>query len=493
MNLFYFTASNKQAQINLEKTIKSLYPIEKHESLLKKSTIKELEDNNTFKNAYLWGSVPGENNITNWTEMDIDDRILTYKKGKFIYYSKIIAKIINPELAREVWGPKDNGDLFQYIYFLKHIKEINIDVQLFSGKFGYKSNWHPFGLGKVAKNRFDADVNSFSKLDNLIINLNNDQKLNRSELGNEDEKKSGAIACTDLDWFNKLSELNPNEINFWTPTPWNLKKIKPGDKFFFMLKSPIRKIGGYAIYDHYENLNAKEAWNKYGTKNGVNSFYELISRIDNYASKRSEKYKKTDNPEIGCIILKKPIFFEESEYFDPNKFGVSYSKNIVKFKYINKNDINKLMSINNAENSDPLKIKNDFDPEDQGEKKYGSSPSAKREGQNDFRNDLLEVYKNRCCITDVDEIEALEAAHIIPYVSKKSNHIQNGLLLRVDIHKLLDAGLISIDKEYKVKISRHLNSNYYDKYDGKKINLPDEKRHWPSPKAISILNDNFRD
>lgn len=52
-----------------------------------------------------------------------------------------------------------------------------------------------------------------------------------------------SIAPTDIDWFNFLkSNVVHEEINFWTPTPWNVKRLKRGDKFYFMLKSPLGKL-----------------------------------------------------------------------------------------------------------------------------------------------------------------------------------------------------------------------------------------------------------
>jgi len=58
-----------------------------------------------------------------------------------------------------------------------------------------------------------------------------------------------AVAPTDLDWFQQLRTegVNGNVINFWTPTPWNISKFKKGERLYFMLKSPIRKIGGYGV------------------------------------------------------------------------------------------------------------------------------------------------------------------------------------------------------------------------------------------------------
>ena len=66
-----------------------------------------------------------------------------------------------------------------------------------------------------------------------------------------------AISPTDLNWFQQLRTegLQGNVINFWTPTPWNISRLKSGDNLYFMLKSPIRKIGGYGKFVEYKNMN----------------------------------------------------------------------------------------------------------------------------------------------------------------------------------------------------------------------------------------------
>ena len=81
---------------------------------------------------------------------------------------------------------------------------------------------------------------------------------------------------------------------------------------------------------------------------------------------------------------------------------------------------------------------------------------AVRRGQPKFRRALLDAYGSKCCITRCDAPEALEAAHILPYRGDETNHVQNGLLMRADIHTLFDLGLIAVTPELKVAVSRSL-------------------------------------
>lgn len=70
---------------------------------------------------------------------------------------------------------------------------------------------------------------------------------------------------------------------------------------------------------------------------------------------------------------------------------------------------------------------------------------ALREGQPEFRRRVIELYGGRCAISLCGTVDALEAAHIVPYKGKDSNQPWNGILLRADLHLLFDKNLLRID------------------------------------------------
>lgn len=70
---------------------------------------------------------------------------------------------------------------------------------------------------------------------------------------------------------------------------------------------------------------------------------------------------------------------------------------------------------------------------------------ASRPGQASFRAEILANFGGRCCITSCNEPEVIDAAHIVPYGAVADHSVANGLALRVDLHRLFDAGLIGID------------------------------------------------
>lgn len=110
---------------------------------------------------------------------------------------------------------------------------------------------------------------------------------------------------------------------------------------------------------------------------------------------------------------------------------------------------------------------------------------SQRQGQASFRNRLKESYNNRCIITGCDAVEALEAAHIIPYLGDHTNIASNGLLLRSDVHNLFDLGLITIDAdEYRVIISDRLKGTTYEELSMKQIKLPASVADYPDKGAL---------
>lgn len=72
---------------------------------------------------------------------------------------------------------------------------------------------------------------------------------------------------------------------------------------------------------------------------------------------------------------------------------------------------------------------------------------AIRTKQKEFSELIRTNYENRCAVTGCAVAAALEAAHIHVIDGKDDNSPDNGILLRSDIHALLDAHLISITED----------------------------------------------
>ena len=79
----------------------------------------------------------------------------------------------------------------------------------------------------------------------------------------------------------------------------------------------------------------------------------------------------------------------------------------------------------------------------------------------------------------------MEAAHIRPYAGPETNHIQNGMILRSDVHSLFDRGLVGVEPEdYSVVMSDVLANSSYSDYDQLRIRLPRDQNKRPSSEAL---------
>src|SRR5712691_4533633 len=73
--------------------------------------------------------------------------------------------------------------------------------------------------------------------------------------------------------------------------------------------------------------------------------------------------------------------------------------------------------------------------------------AKERLGQVRFRTYLMLAYGGKCCVSGCSVGAALEGAHIDPFWGAPSDHPQNGLLLRRDLHALFDADLLAIEPD----------------------------------------------
>lgn len=67
-----------------------------------------------------------------------------------------------------------------------------------------------------------------------------------------------------------------------------------------------------------------------------------------------------------------------------------------------------------------------------------------RKGQSRFRKALQTLYGSRCAFTGTEQETVLEACHIISHAKTGDNSLDNGLLLRSDIHVLFDEHLMTL-------------------------------------------------
>ena len=96
-----------------------------------------------------------------------------------------------------------------------------------------------------------------------------------------------------------------------------------------------------------------------------------------------------------------------------------------------------------------------------------------RDWQHDFRQNVCELYNNKCIISNIECKSELEAAHIKEYKYGGTYSKYNGILLTSNLHKTFDRYLWTINPDtFKIEIKNNHTNGSINKYDGKYIKLP---------------------
>lgn len=303
------------------------------------------------------------------------------------------------------------------------------------------------------------------------------------------------VGVTDNHWYEYLAKLQPDEVNFWQPGGnVSFKAIPEYAPFLFKLHSPYNFIVGGGFFVRHSFLPLSLAWDSFQQKNGAPDYLTFRKSILKYRE-RSGKVNEAD-PVIGCIILTAPFFWPESEWIPVPK---DWRANIVQGKtYSTDEPVGASLWAKVRERIERISVISENNTahlvsEDRYGKEYLIRP---RLGQGAFRVLVTEAYHSRCAFTGERTLPVLNAAHIKPYSQKGPHAVNNGLLLREDLHTLFDRGYLTITEDYRIEVSKRIKEDYgngreYYKMHGKNLLvLPQNKLELPAKEYIRWHNEN---
>ena len=296
------------------------------------------------------------------------------------------------------------------------------------------------------------------------------------------------VGVTDIDWYNYLSSRpSIREANFWRPYGSRaFKVLLPGEPFIFKTKAPLNRIVGGAIYEGFVSLNISRAWEFFGEGNGVATPEALIQRI---RSITGESLEQIGDREIGCILLRDLWFFPDGEQVPAPR---TFAANIVQGKSFTSPGEDAVV-----DEVVQRVISHEDWPADWTDEVENLGPTqgvprlvTPRLGQGGFKAVVQEAYVRRCAVTRHSILPTLQAAHILPVSEGGQHRIDNGILLRSDVHTMFDRGYIGFDEEYRLRVSSRLRSEFgngeefYSK-EGQEITLPTTMKNRPSIEFIT--------
>lgn len=287
------------------------------------------------------------------------------------------------------------------------------------------------------------------------------------------------VLNTDPDWIEILRTHNLHDnVNFWRKEKRQVR-LPEGSRFYFKLRGS-RSVAGTAVFRRQVAMSIREAWERFGFRNGVTSYEEL-------RRKAVDVLRVTDDT-INCLVLDEVEILDPGAYpqLSPDFVATQNPKDFPEgsLPYIETS----FLSAARFDLSDieaQLEKDGAFDPDSVKAARESSLRAiVMRRGQADFRQMLMGAYNLKCAVTGTDVSSILEAAHIYPYAGPETNVLQNGILLRADWHTLFDLGLWSLDDDFRIIVAPGITSNEYRKYHNTLMRLPQLVSHYPSPKVV---------
>jgi putative restriction endonuclease len=294
------------------------------------------------------------------------------------------------------------------------------------------------------------------------------------------------VGITDDDWFRFLSARpHLDEVNFWQPGGTRLfKTLAPGEPFLFKLHSPNNFIAGGGFFAHASRVPVSIAWESFREKNGVESLMEMRKRVERYRRVTPQPH---EDYTVGCVVLQDVFFFERPKWIPiPTDFAL----NIVSGRSYDLlsgtgkelwESVLAARAVGVRETQVPSLIDGPM---------YGDPVLAKRRlGQGAFRLLVTDTYDRRCAVTGEKTLIILDAAHIRPVSVGGEHRVDNGLLLRSDVHTLFDRGYVTVTPDHKFRVSPRLRADwdngrvYYD-LGGRDVYLPRHDALRPSRQEL---------
>lgn len=304
------------------------------------------------------------------------------------------------------------------------------------------------------------------------------------------------VGVTDGDWHRYLAarpELS--EVNFWRPSGrGRFRALTVGEPFFFKTHHPHNRVVGGGFYSGFTTSPISEAWELFGPGNGVTDLEQMRRRVGRY---RRQPMKPDDDPTIGCLLLRDVRFFPTEldapapADFAPNVVqgkGYDLATDPTVTRYFQ--DLLDRLLGQHIPIGVAAGLIDDHTVWQRPGPVFGDPRlTPQRLGQQAFQAVVLDAYQRHCAITGTAIRPVLQAAHVRPLTAGGQHRLDNGILLRSDVHTLFDRGYLAVDTRHRLRVSPRLRTEFgngeqfYAKA-GDTIALPDRRAERPHREVL---------
>lgn len=274
----------------------------------------------------------------------------------------------------------------------------------------------------------------------------------------------------------------PGPTNFWTikngAQDAALSNIKPGTLVLNVLdENDHCSIVGGGFFLDWKTYSQKEAWERFGVRNGSMSFEALQEAVRKQGGNEHSKLESN-------ILYGTFVFSRRTMPHIPDEFRDDFRTGKSRFLLPLNEPLGHYLERIVTNTREHLTTE-EYGPDWQGIYYYAARrvPRAYKDG---FNAAVWAAYNFRCAVTGSAAVPVLEVANLQPCYSQDFQTVENGILLRCDIKRLLSEGFITLQykdsKHIEVLVSDCIGSVHgeeYARFNHKIITLPADSKLWP--------------
>lgn len=136
-------AGNEASRRRWEETVEEGVPVDRLEGHLPDDELEALREASEAGRVRVWGTAPArdEGSRAQWSDSGPGDVLLFTGGGEIFASARVLAKRRNPELAEELWGRRDDGDTWEFLFFATEPLQQGVPYEAFNEVAGYEAGY----------------------------------------------------------------------------------------------------------------------------------------------------------------------------------------------------------------------------------------------------------------------------------------------------------------------------------------------------------------
>jgi putative restriction endonuclease len=231
------------------------------------------------------------------------------------------------------------------------------------------------------------------------------------------------VGLTERAWVERVAALAPVDAVLWRPHRRLFRALEPGEPYLLKLHAPWNAIVGAGRFVAAARLPLSLAWLGFGVANGVADPADFRRRVA-----RAHRERAAADPLLSCVVLERPTVLDEGDWLtvpDDWRPSVAHGK----------------LYRDGAAHALWDGVRERLGA------RWSPTPPDGELGPGRFRVAVAEAYGRRCAVTGEGALAALDVVHVRPPSQGGRNRVENGLLLRADLARLFEHGLLCVEPD----------------------------------------------